>query len=59
MKNFYQVTMRQSDGLELTSRIFDTIRAARKWKKYLIGCVYVVKESVRIMKGGQGGIEII
>jgi hypothetical protein len=59
MRNFYTVTMKQTDGLELTSRIFDTIRAARVWKKYLSGCVYVVKTSIRIMKGGQGGIEIV
>ena len=57
MKIYYTIQFRQADGQEFLSRVFSTIRAARKWKQYLTGCPYIAKDSIRIVKGGPGGIE--
>jgi hypothetical protein len=47
------VTFTNTDGNETVSRFFQTIRAARKWAKWLASQHYAA--NVRIMRGGSGG----
>lgn len=47
------VTFTNNEGQETLSRFFQTIRAARKWAKWLSGQNYAA--NVRIMRGGPGG----
>jgi len=58
MESFYVVTFAKKTDptTEMVSRISATLRGARSWKKWLISLSYV--STVRIMKGGQGGIEV-
>ena len=53
MQNFYEVTFTNNEGKEISSRIFQTIRAARNWARYLVKADYIV--SAKIYKGGVGG----
>ena len=55
-KSFYAVTFIDEFDVESVSRIFQTLKAARKWKKFLGDLPYV--QTARIMEGGQGGKEI-
>lgn len=56
MSTFYAVTAVYADGQEQVSRFFDTLRAARKWAKWLTGQTFT--RQVRIMAGGAGGMEV-
>ena len=47
------VTFTTADGQETVSRFFQTIRAARKWAKWLASQAWA--SNVRIMRGGPGG----
>lgn len=47
------VTFTTADGQETVSRFFQTIRAARKWAKWLASQHYAA--NVRIMRCGSGG----
>lgn len=47
------VTFTNTDGQETLSRFFQTIRAARKWAKWLSDQKFAT--NVRIMRGGPGG----
>jgi hypothetical protein len=49
------VTFKAADGNEVVSRYFDTIKAARKWAKWLASQSFA--SAVRIMRGGPGGEE--
>jgi hypothetical protein len=49
------VTFRNTDGQETVSRYFDSIKAARKWAKWLSSQSFAA--AVRIMRGGPGGEE--
>ena len=51
------VTFRNTDGIETFSRCFDTLRAARKWAKWLSSQKFAT--NVRIMRGGLGGEEVV
>lgn len=53
VRSFYAVTIQTETG-PVVSRYFDTIAAARKWAKWC-GKKF---EGVRIMKGGEGGVEV-
>lgn len=55
MKNTYHVYFMQ-DGNWNHSRICGTLRAARKWAKWLKGLHYV--QDVSIYLGGDGGIKV-
>ena len=55
MKSFYAVEI-VIDGKAEMSRSFFTINAARKWAKFLSTASYI--SSVRIMKGGPGGMQV-
>ena len=50
------VTFTNTEGHETVSRFFQTIRAARKWAKWL-SCQSFAK-NVRIMRGGPGGCPV-
>lgn len=50
--NFYAVEIATEQG-QVVSRIFDTLAAARKWAAWTSQ-----KFPTRIMKGGQGGMEV-
>ncbi len=45
-----------ANGKTEISKFFTKIAAARKWAKWLRTASYI--QSVRIMKGGQGGQEV-
>jgi hypothetical protein len=47
------VIFRSTDGQETVSRFFNTLRAARKWVKWLASQKWA--SNVRIMRGGPGG----
>ncbi len=47
------VTFTNTDGQETVSRFFQTLRAARKWAKWLSAQKFAA--NVRIMRGGPGG----
>ncbi len=51
------VTFRNTDGNETVSRFFDTLKAARKWAKWLSAQRHAT--NVRIMRGGAGGEQVI
>ena len=48
----YQVSFLHSNGSEQFSRLFSTIRAARRWAKWLSSRSYVVKTTIR----NEGGV---
>jgi hypothetical protein len=50
------VTFTNTEGQATLSRVFDTLRAARKWAKWLAGQRFAT--NVRIMRGGLGGEEV-
>jgi hypothetical protein len=56
MNTHYAVTAVYADGNEQVSRFFDTLRAARRWAKWLASQDFARK--VRIMAGGPGGMEV-
>jgi hypothetical protein len=56
MTTIYAVTAIYADGQEQVSRFFDTLRAARKWAKWLASQDFA--RQVRIMAGGAGGMEV-
>jgi hypothetical protein len=56
MSNFYAVTFQDHAGIETVSRFFDTIKAARKWAKWLGQQRFA--NAVRIMQGGAGGMQV-
>jgi len=47
------VTFTNTDGNETVSRFFQTLRAARKWAKWLASQAWAA--NVRIMRCGPGG----
>lgn len=51
--NFYETTFVNASGIVERSRLFQTIRAARTWAKWLAKQKFV--QSVSIYKGGAGG----
>lgn len=56
MSQILAVTFTASNGQETVSRFFATLRAARKWAKWLGRKVWA--RNVRIMAGGAGGMEV-
>lgn len=49
----YQVSfLHSSTGCDTFSRLFSTLRAARRWAKWLSSQSYVVKTTIR----GEGGV---
>lgn len=57
MTNFYAVTLTtEAEPTEQVSRFFQTLRAARRWQKWLREKSYV--RSSRILRGGAGGEEV-
>ena len=57
MTTIYAVTaVYTATNQEEVSRFFDTLRAARKWAKWLASQNFA--RQVRIMAGGAGGMEV-
>lgn len=53
---FYTVVFADVNGFDQISRHFDTIRAARSWRKWLNSQKWAT--NVRIYEGGIGGIVV-
>jgi hypothetical protein len=56
MPQVLAVTFVNAEGQETLSRFFTTMRAARKWAKWLASQRFA--QRVRIMAGGPGGMEV-
>lgn len=55
--NFYTVTFVNLNGETLLSRFFDTLSAARAWRRHLLAKPYVLAAS--IYRGGVGGMPVV
>ena len=56
MSQVLAVMFTDTNGQETVSRFFTTLRAARRWAKWLASNDFARR--VRIMAGGAGGMEV-